>query len=392
MTFESRPWVPTAFERESAASETQTRRALSMRHGGTGVSAVGANDADRAADILKTWGMLDSGLLVPRAMLPALTAADASNPGQAGAAPAPAAGKQRQALTGGAAYSTELEVSSIVSAAGDKKLDIEGLGDLGNRLYVAATASSTRSVRLGARSTSNQDLDVSIEPLGRGRVSDRGDPLLQTLRPFRAVTALSLGTSFSVVGLPTPTIDTPGAAAGNVADANGNYVSMTNDGTTPLPSGIIVPACTQRRWEPAVIFVFRSALVDSRLWLGMFTADPWASSSLGSIAGAGVRVDAAIDSNLYQFVTSNGTSQTTTPTAQAPTANAIQAIRVRFLDGTQGFEAAFYDFNINAWTNHITQATNMPGTTTTLGIYLRLTSETGVNRAVSLKTLTLHQR
>jgi hypothetical protein len=237
------------------------------------------------------------------------------------------------------------------------------------------------------------DVDVSLEPLGRGRATQRGDPLVQTLRPPRFLTSRPLGTTFDSFGLPTATIDTPGGAAANLADINGSYVSLLYDATTPLPAGIVIPSCTQRRWEPELIVVFRGNLVDGRLWVGLFTGDPAASNTLGSIIGAGVRVDASSDGNLYQFATSDGTTQTTVATAQAPAGNAIQAIRVRYLDATQGWECAFYDFTNNVWANHRTQAATGPLAATTLSAYVRLAKSTSTtNRAVSVKSVSLFQR
>lgn len=74
MSFDTKPWIPTRRELEAAIAEALDRRALSLRWGGTGCLPAGSTDLERAQDVLKTWGVLDSGLLVPLARLPSIAA------------------------------------------------------------------------------------------------------------------------------------------------------------------------------------------------------------------------------------------------------------------------------------------------------------------------------
>lgn len=397
MAFASQKWRPSKFELASAIAEALTNgAALPLELGGTGVIAAGADDAARSLDVLNTWGITSGGIIVP-ARLPVMGGASSGSPGVVGAVGAPAAGSQSRAWRGDASFATELELTSIVKADLTKVFDFENLGDAANRFYAVAPSSGGRKARLGTRSTVDVDIDAQLEPKGRGRVTQWGDPLQTTIKPLRCITAESrsvagVATVFHTLGLPTPTIQTPGAAAVSLLDGNGSYCSLTYDKDIPSPSGLIVGDCTRRGWFPSLLMVFRVAAANSRFWFGLFNGDPVGLDDIAAagIKGAGVRVGPG-DSNTLQFITSDGVTQTTTSTGYTVPANTFQVWRVRFLDGTQGWEFSQWDLATQAWSNFTLSSTNMPGSTDALGIYVRLSeATTPANRAVSIKTIQLN--
>lgn len=383
-------YLPGAVDLADIAETLPSDRAVALEQGGTGVRATGASDADRANSVLQTWGMLDSGLLVPRALLPAATGASSGAAGAKGAVPAPAAGDQRRAFRGDATFATELEISSVTKADGTKLTDFEAVGDSADRIYIAAAGSGGHKARLGARSAVDADVDVQLEPSGLGSVTRFGDPCLQTMRPPRMLIARPFGAVFDSIGFEPPSVRSPGTAPIALTTADGNYLSLTFDQAGGNPAGFSIASVTQRRHDPALYMVFRTALLQSRFWFGLLSGDPAALDSLGSIKGVAVRYNDASDSNHWQFVTSNGSTQTTTDTGVTVTANAITAIRLRHTSAVGTWEFATYNFTNQAWENFVTQSSNSPAASDTLGLWGTLTNSGGAtNRALSPKVVAL---
>lgn len=377
-------WIPTRRELANAIAEALVARGLPLEWGGTGVIAAGADDAAKANDVLDTWGMTASGLIVPT-RLPVLVGATSGAAGTKGAAPAGAAGDQRRPLRADATYLNELELAFVTKADGTKILDFEALGDCDNRLYTVATASGGHRARLGARGTTDTWSDLQLEPNSMGEVSSFGDLLQTTMRGIRSIVNVPKTATFTAHGAPAPTLVSPGAAAAELTDTNGTYVSLTYDFDTAAPASFGTANFLRRGQAYTVTLCFRSAFVQSLFWCGLFSANPGASPTLGSIKGVGIRMDAATDANTLQLVTSDGSTQGVTSMGVQPDANAIQCYRFRHKGGGV-WMAAKYDFATLAWVGFTESGSSpVPGTSDDLGVWFALgnTSTSNIDRAIS---------
>lgn len=292
-----------------------TDTAIAREFGGTGVSV--------------------STMAALTAELSAMTGTDGATPGVKGLVPAPAGtGTENQSDTyrplrgdgtfgGGANGVSSLWLTEITGEDGGVRFEILGAASAVSNLWVYGTTSPYYA-RVGASSTSGVDVDINIEPKGNGRPTHKGDPILQSMRAPRFITANAFDSTFSTVGLTAPTVTTPGASAVTLDDANSTYVTLANVPLTNRLCGVSVPSATKRRLTPDLVVVFRTPLLRSRIWVGLFSADPSAYTDLtaASIKGAGVYYDRNVGapqtsgapSNLT-IVAVNGTSKTYTRTS-----------------------------------------------------------------------------
>lgn len=436
MSFASKQYlVPERTNTAEVAETLAGDEALALEHGGTGVAATGADDAAKAVDVLKTWGVLDSGGKVPTAILPVdvadgiapldgsgdvpvanlpvMGAATESTAGTAGIVPAPEATDQFKPLCGDGDFRTAVNIQKIVDGvgtiaglrvaslqddAGTAVLDIAKVGTGENRLQVTATSSATKRARITCVNSGEAQIDLQLEPKGSvGRVSMGGDPLLCTYKRTKAIEAQYGAAAFSAIGLPAPTVATPGSAAASTVDANGYYVTVTYDGSGPTAASVSVPSCIQQRHEPDFHAAFRASFASgadrARLWVGMFSADPGGIDDLGAagIRGAGIRLNANVDGSTIQFATSDGTTQTLTSTGKSIAANTLMYVRIRFLGASAGWECSFYNPSTFAFDSITVNTANLPGASQTLGLWASHSLAAGTaNFALGLKFMGVH--
>lgn len=312
-----------------------TDTALSRNVGGTGVSVT------TMAQLLTELGRgaanglasLDGSTLVPAAQLPAMVGTDGATNGTKGAVPAPAGtgvattSDTLRPLRGDGTWGSGTSgVSSVwlteaTDHNGVQVFRFEGATTPTARVFVYATDNG-RYVRIGSHGSGATNLDFNIEPKGASRATEKGDPLSTMMRPTRMVVAKAFGTTFDTIGLATPTLTTPGAAASSQDDANSTYVTLTNDPLTQRMCGVSIATVTKRQLTPELIVVFRAPLLRSRLWIGLFESDPSSVTDLpsgsGGIAGVGVYYDSAMGQpqtsiNLSDIAV-NGTAKTYTRT------------------------------------------------------------------------------
>ena len=380
-------WIPGTVDLAQIAEAIAGDRAISLEQGGTGVRGTGATDQLRAEDVLKTWGMLDSGLLVPVAKLPTAVGATSSTAGTKGAVPGGAAGDQRRPYRGDATFATELELSAVTDSAGVKLIDFDKFGDGDNRLVAVAAESTSQRARLSIRSAVDANVDLQLEPKGKGRPTHLGSPLLETTKPSRWLIAQAHKAGFERFGFEAPIVQSPGLPVASLADTDGVYVEMSTLASTDSDAGVWIANATMRRNDPDLIVVFRSALLQCRFWLGLFSADPIGTANLASsgIKGAGFFFDdAAHTSNKYHCVTSDGTTQTDTESAIDTVANGWHALRVRHIASPVGtWEFSYYAVGSQTWASRVVQ-TNDPGASTLLGFYHRLRTQTTTQRKTAL--------
>lgn len=281
----------------SVAEALPAGSALRRRRGGTGFSV------DTVAELLTELGRgaangfapLDSGVLVPRQYLTTMTGATSSTAGASGAAPTPAAGTQLRPMVGGAVYSTDVEVGNLHSPQVPAKsaCRVAGTGDSEDYVLLNARGSGTRNARVGTGSAIDADVDLRFEPAGDGLVSWRGNPLVRRRRSRGRWEASSIDGSAvlsGAVGTPTE-FGTPALAA----NARGAYREFTLGTTVGDVAGLRIPFGQQRRWNPSVLVAFEANLfLDTRLWVGMFSASPFGSFDPNTIHGFGLRFDATV--------------------------------------------------------------------------------------------------
>jgi hypothetical protein len=400
--------LPRRVEVGDVAETQATDAALSRLRGGTGASV------STVADLLTHLGRgaasgfapLDSGVLVPIAYLPTMVApSGSSTDGERGVVPAPLKDdtgtrtyEQYRALRGDATWTDRVHLAQVLcDDASTPVVTFNTPNTPANSDsygYLRTMAAGSRRYRLGSNanpgSGGDANVDLQLETAGYGEVTHEGDRFATSIKPLRAITAVPFGSTFTTVGLATATVASPGAAATNFEDADGCYVSLTNDATLDVAAGVSVASACQRRHDPSLIVAFRSALTQSRLWIGLFSATPSGSDTLGTTQGAGIRFTQGVDTSPtnYRFVTCDGTTQTTTATDKAATADEFTVLRVRHV-GSGTWEFANWNPSNSTWENFLEQSGG-PATSTTLGIYVLLDDVSSAsNRAIRVKTINL---
>lgn len=237
-----------------------------------------------------------------RAMLKPMGAATSVAVGLRGACTAPAAGDQLRAWTGGATFANQLEIASIVTAAGSKICDFNSLGDGDNRLSITAADATGETTRVTARSQAgNANVGIRLEPTGVSRVSEWDDPFLTTIRPMRHVIADAYVASFSRHGLGAPVStsfdptaastpqapdvldDTPADASGNItSETVGCFLRHSTGTTSGNVCGVAMGPLCRRQSFPELYFWGRSAFLHSRFILGVCDTDPSLDLTSGS--------------------------------------------------------------------------------------------------------------
>lgn len=336
---------------KTSTSEVQSNRALAREQGGTGASVSSMADllTHLQRNAVNGLAPLDGTSKVPAANLSEFTGASSGSPGTAGTVPAPAAGDQYRPLRGNKTFDTTLELTAVVDDAGTPLVDFESLGDLGCRIALAAADSAGQKARIVATGSGLSDMDLSLEAKGAGRLVAVSDPIPQTMKPSRKLQAVPNMDGFLNSGLPVPQINSPGSAPVTYADTNGSWVRLVSEGASQLPAYVRIPSCTQRRWDPEVVFVFEASFTAMRVWLGFFSSSPTGVDTLGAIKGVGVHFNQSIDANSYHFILSDGASEVNVDTNVGPAGNAYQAIRIRSL-GSNNWDVGFGSVVDGAWT------------------------------------------
>lgn len=417
---------------KTGATETYaTDRALCREQGGTGVAVTtmaslrtelgAASDADlttlegdvatldaaaeKLANKNQTNGYpgLSSGLIAA-SQLPAFAGALPAQDGVKGAVPAPAdddTGSARyermRALRGDGGWESRLGLDQLLSVDGVAPiLKIEHANtpfSTDSFGYIRSAAAGTQRFRWGVGSTTDAQVDFNCETLARGRLAENGDPVRRTLRGSQRIKANVFSTNFSYEGFDpaTITIDTPGAAAVSLDDANGVYVQLATGAVSGNVAGIqSTVTSAKRQLGPDLIFWYRSAHLTARFWQGLFSADPASltptSNTLSdnAISGFGLWYDDNVHADsLWRLITSSGSAQTETVTAIPVSANTRVCIRVRHLTGST-FEASNFNFSTGVWEHIVTNTTNAPGATAALKLYQRLTALSASNKTCGI--------
>lgn len=400
--------LPTSVDTTSMTETLPTDRALRRGEGGTGKVATTTADlltqlgAEQTANrnAASGYAPLDSSTLVPLANLRVMAAASSGAAGEKGEVPAPSAGDQRRPLRGDATFATELELTSVTDATGNKYADFVGTGDFDSRIGLVAASAAGQQARIIARSASAlSHVDIGMEPIGRGRVTRNGDPLAQVIRRSRFIQANADAATFTASGFAAPTVTTPGAAASvGVLGTDGYFVSLTNAASAGSVCGIDTGVVAQRQQAPDVIFCFRSALIEGRIWLGLFDSDPTAGDftdlSSNGIKGAGFWWDAAVHgsgSAFFRAIQSTGAAQTEATTACAATGNTYTVLRLRHLSGAN-WEYSNFNTSTQGWEHITTQSSNSPAGADNLKLYVKLRNVVGsAVRVLSIRTIDLFQ-
>lgn len=440
-------WIPTRYELVAAIAETLRASALPLQWGGTNVAATGADDDARVENVLDTWGVTNgAGLFVdtriPTALyLDKIYASDRATRilniehpntpattdsygyvrsvqaggnrfrwGTNGFAPT-AAGNTR--VDNGAGYSSGVSAMHI-----DGATTAPGVGDLftfPNLATVYSVLTVTNVVGTDCDITftpalaasvvdddflvfaNDTSVDFQMETKGWGRVTHYGDPLPGTLKPIRRWTAVAQTALIDSIGMPAPIIRSPGAVQSSLVDANGHYFQVTYDGTATVNTanavcGVHVASLIQRRHDPDLTIVGRTALLESRFWCGIFQTDPALTdaASLGSNKCVAFWFDQTVHTKLH-LVINDGTTVTIVDTNDSLTANAIFGFSLKHV-GSGLWRFAVYNFTTKTWTN-IIHLTGGPGTSDTLGFYSTLTkiaSSTTTSRAMAVKVVDLN--
>jgi hypothetical protein len=263
----------------SLSADIPAGSALRRRRGGTGFSV------ETLAELQAELGIVAA----PSTMGAATSIAGASG----GITPNSAAGDQARALVGAAVFSVLLEIQKILDASGTPLVDFEGLGDMLNRLYLAAAASGGQKARIGARGA-DENIDLQTEPKNGGDLTVWASPIEDLIRPTCGIFAQSDAAGFQARSLAAPIVesfDTAGAPNSPVLlrDADGFYVQVSTDDVTGSTCGFsFSAACTQRQAVPTFYWFGNAQFIDTRAWFAACLSDPVNATDLVSLPNPGV--------------------------------------------------------------------------------------------------------
>jgi len=140
----------------------------------------------------------------------------------------------------------------------------------------------------------------------------------------------------------------------------------------------------RRDWDPELYVRTKTSgtLTSSRIWVGLFSADPsGAGTGLTNIAG--FRYDTSVSDTIWQFCTADGTTQACTSTGVTVTASTVYDFAV--ICSISATDCKGY---ING-TLVATRTANLPVSTTTMGYHFGISTLTGGTRAMLFSRMTL---
>lgn len=287
--------IPNGVDASELTEGIPARGALSREQGGTGasVSTVAELATHLGRSAASGLAPLDASSKVPVANLPAMTGASSGAAGTAGAVPQPSAGEQMSALRGDATFNDELQVDKLYAPSNltSRALRIASTGDGTDYLTISARGAGTYNTRLVANGDTDGDIDVRVDPLGAGALTEKGRPVAKRLPGSRRIIVEPASTTWARAGLPAPT---EYGTAASATSARGSSVEYTYAGTLGAVAGLSIASVAQRRWDPSVLVVVEHQLyLESRAWVGLFSGDPSASDDPTSLSGIGIRFNGA---------------------------------------------------------------------------------------------------
>lgn len=236
--------------------------------------------------------------------------------------------------------------------------------------------------------SAQEELAAVVEATGRTLDSLDNAQLLASIRDLIAnsqtrrrqiyVGARTGSSGVDVIGMTAPTLLGTLAASVNV---RGAWLQFTtpNPATTPEDVGLVGPFdVLQRRWPvfDATFQVDIQTLTNSRLWVGLFSADPSALSLPSSLSCLAFRYEAGVDAGAtWRTVSANGSSALVKDSLSPVAVSTSYQLRVRHA-GSGRFE---FLINGSVVTVHDEAASEpVPANTTSLGpvAALRHTSDT----------------
>jgi len=204
-----------------------------------------------------------------------------------------------------------------------------------------------------------------LEGVNRGD-EVRAKRVMQWLKDVGAAT-------FTVQGIPAPTID--GAGAGSPAsgdDSSGPWLTTITATATNSEGGLYFDYARCRTdWNPEMVQTVKQGtnVTSIRYWVGLFSAAPGAVSDLTTIHGAAFVYDSAVHGTAFwRCVTGNASAQTETTTSVAINSGNVDLLWIRVTgNGT----------SVEFWIDGVlvaTHTTNLPTTTQLMGPAARVTT------------------
>jgi len=166
-------------------------------------------------------------------------------------------------------------------------------------------------------------------------------------------------TTLTTTHMPVPVV--VASATSSKDNRHGDFVQLNTSSVSGNVASIMPAVHFTMPMMPALILKARvGSVTSSRYWVGMFDADPSAvaydvAASSGLVA-FGFSYDSAVATGNWQAIVSDGTSQTTTDTGIAVTANTTWTFDVIADDPASGDEVRFYidGFLVATETSYIT--------------------------------------
>lgn len=181
------------------------------------------------------------------------------------------------------------------------------------------------------------------------------------IKPLRRLQVVdpSSAAGFDRIGLPAPTILTPGGAISRVVFATGSYIRLTDDSSVPSPASITIPQDVQRRWNPDITFVFKPQVTIAspygRLWVGLSSTALAPYDDLSTLVGAQYAAAFRFHGNLdtgtgtFKCFTVDGTSQQQVQGTVPFINDGFNAVRIRHTGGGT-WEFSVYNSTTGDWT------------------------------------------
>lgn len=173
------------------------------------------------------------------------------------------------------------------------------------------------------------------------------------------------------------------ATTSSVDDASGPLLNHATSTTSGNASGVISAYTICRRdWIPTYETIIRTgaAITSIRLWIGLFSASPDASSDPAIHIAAFRYATDADGTAFWRTVTKDGTTINAVESSVAIAADTVYRLRIRV--NTAGEVLFFINGTLIA-----THTTQLPGATTLLGYGNRVTTLTNASRAIKWEAI-----
>lgn len=145
--------------------------------------------------------------------------------------------------------------------------------------------------------------------------------------------------TYSTFGMVAPT--TFGSSSASADTAEGPMIAHVTAASAGATAGVKTAYTIVRRdWSTKLVCKINThtSIANTRLWIGLFSADPSGAATLGAAHGAAICYDSGVDGTAYwRTITSDGATETRTATPFSIAAATAYEFRIDLLPSTVEF-------------------------------------------------------